>query len=75
MNPITVIVGFAAIAYGIYTTRTRRVAPEKFTKLAAMKQAWGEKAGMVVHVVGYTVLPVVLGLVLILTGLRGGSLF
>jgi len=75
MNLITVSVGFAAIAYGIYTARMRGVAPEKLAKLAIMKKAWGERTGMVVHVVAYTAMPVVLGLVLVLTGLRGDPLF
>ena len=40
-----------------------------------MKKFWGETGGLIVHVVGYTVVPIVVGIVLVLSGLRGGSLF
>jgi hypothetical protein len=75
MDPVTVLVGVAAIGYGLYTAWARRAKPEQFRKLEAMKRAWGERSGQLVHLVGYTVVPIVLGIVLVLRGVRGGSLF
>jgi len=40
-----------------------------------MKKFRGEKAGMAIHVVAYTVIPILFGIVLIITGLQGGSIF
>ena len=34
-----------------------------------MKKKWGEKAAVRIHVIGYTVLPLVAGVVLIIRGL------
>jgi hypothetical protein len=75
MNPVTVLVGVAAVSYGLYTAWARRAKPEQFNKLEPMKNFWGERAGQLVHVVGYTVLPIIIGILLIVTGLQGGSLF
>ncbi len=75
MNLVTVLVGAVAIAYGAYTAWARRTKPEQFKKLEPMKQFWGEKAGLAIHIVGYTVVPIVVGIVLVLRGLQGGSLF
>jgi len=36
-----------------------------------MKQKWGDEAGSAVHWAVYTVVPVLVGLVLIAVGLRG----
>ena len=75
MNPVTVLVGVAAIGYGVYTAWARRTRPEQFKKLEPMKKFWGERAGPIVHVVGYTLVPIVVGIVLLLSGLQGASLF
>ena len=75
MNLTTVVIGIAAIAYGLYTAWARRARPDQFRKLEAMKKTWGESAGQVVHVIGYTIVPIVVGVVLVLSGLRGGSVF
>jgi hypothetical protein len=75
MNPVTILVGAAAIGYGIYTAWARRAKPEQFRKLEPMKKFWGGKAGPIVHIVGYTIVPIVLGIVLVIRGLQGGSLF
>ena len=75
MNPVTVAIGVAAIAYGLYTAWARRTKPEQFAKLEPMKKFWGERGGLIVHVVGYTVVPIVIGVVLIMGGLRGVALF
>ena len=75
MNPITVAIGCLALCYGIFTAIWRAKHPEKFAKLEPMKRFWGERGGVVVHVIGYTVLPIVFGIVLIVSGVRGAALF
>ena len=75
MNPFTVLLGFALVCYGLYTAWARRAKPEQFRKLDAMKRFWGEKNGQLVHIVGYTVVPILSGSVVILIGLSGTSLF
>ena len=75
MDPVTVLIGVAAMAYGLYTAWARRAKPEQFKKLESMKKAWGETGGQMVHIVGYTLAPIIVGVVLVLGGLRGVSLF
>lgn len=64
------LLGAAAILYGFYTAFARARTPEKFAKLDAMKKQWGERAGTAVHIVAYTVVPIVVGVVLVLTALK-----
>lgn len=73
MDPLTIGLGVAATAYGCYTGYMRRKDPTRFGKLAAMKTFWGEKAGLAVHFVAYTAVPVVFGIALIVAGARGLS--
>jgi hypothetical protein len=73
MNPVNLLLGVAAVGYGAYTAWARQTRPEQFSKLEAMKETWGEGAGQAVHIVGYTVVPVIVGGYLIVSGLRGAS--
>ena len=75
MNLVTVLIGVASIAYGLYTAWARRAKPNQFKKLEPMKSLWGTKGGQALHVFGYTVMPIVLGIVLVVAGLRGVKLF
>lgn len=75
MNVTTVLVGVAAIAYGAYTAWARRAKPEQFKKIEPMKRVWGDTGGQVVHFIGYTLVPIIVGVILVLSGLRGGSVF
>jgi hypothetical protein len=75
MNPLTVGVGAAAIAYGLFTLVARVKRPEMFRKLEPMKQRWGPRAGLAIHVVGYTIIPIVFGVITVVSGLAGKSLF
>ncbi|HEX7128290.1 MAG TPA: hypothetical protein VF406_21265 [Thermodesulfobacteriota bacterium] len=75
MDPLTLVVGVAAVAYGLYTTYARVKSPSSFGKLAAMRSRFGHAAGTAVHVIAYTVLPVVFGLVAIVLGMQGKSIF
>ena len=75
MNPVTVGVGVAAIAYGLFTLVARIKRPEMFKKLAPMKERWGPNAGLAIHVVGYTVIPIIFGVISVVSGLAGKALF
>jgi hypothetical protein len=67
---LNLLLGVAAVLYGVYTAWVRARAPEQFAKLDAMKKQWGERVGTAVHVVGYTVVPIVVGVVLVLKALQ-----
>ena len=72
MNPVKIAVGIAALAYGLVTIYVRIKDPAKFFgKLAGMKKVYGERAGLIIHTVGYTVVPILVGLFFIYSGLRG----
>jgi hypothetical protein len=75
MDFTTMLVGVALVAYGLVTTWIRRTAPNKFRKLGPMKEFWGERGGFWIHVVGYSLLPIILGIILIFRGTRGLSIF
>lgn len=75
MDPVTVAVGVLAICFGAYTVWARSTRPEQFKKLEPMKKLWGEKAGLAVHFVAYTALPVGFGIMLVMQGMNGHSLF
>jgi len=66
------LLGIAAIGYGLYTAYVRATTPEKLGKLEAMRKQWGDSTGNAVHIIGYTVVPIVVGLVLLATDLLGG---
>jgi hypothetical protein len=75
MNIFTLVLGVFCVGYGIYTAFMRVKTPEKFGKLEAMKKKFGDKAGKIIHIVSYTIIPILVGIVFIITGFFGGSLF
>lgn len=68
---INLILGVLAIAYGVYSFVQRKTAPEKIEKLQTMIERNGEKMAHSIHLFGYTILPVVAGLLLLFSHLRG----
>ena len=68
---INFIVGVLAIVYGLYSFIQRKVAPEKIVKLQTMIERNGEKMGHSIHLFGYTILPIVAGLLLLYAHFRG----
>lgn len=60
-----IIVGILCLAYGIYTIILRKKKPESFSKLEAMKKAYGETTGYVIHFFAYSVMPILVGIVFI----------
>ena len=65
------ILGTASILYGLYTLVVRQVAPDKLSKLTDMKQRLGDKTGAKIHIVGYTVVPLVAGALILVAHFRG----
>ena len=74
MNIPTVIIGIAALLFGIYTIYMRSTNPEKFGKLKAMQENFGEKHGAILHLVCYSIIPIVFGIIMLFSGLIGVSL-
>ena len=75
MNTTTMIVGAAVFAFGLYTTILRQTRPQKLSKLQALKDLFGEKTGNTIHLLAYSVLPLVAGAIFLFAGSRGISLF
>ncbi len=68
---INFIIGVLAIVYGLYSFIQRKVAPEKIEKLQTMIERNGEKMGHSIHLFGYTILPIVAGLLLLYAHFQG----
>ena len=73
MNDISInfIIGVLAIAYGIYCYIQRKTAPEDIEKLQSLIERNGEKMGNAIHLFGYTIMPIVAGLMLLYAHYRG----
>lgn len=74
-NWIEIVVGFLALGYGVYSLYVRITDPERIGKLASMKRVYGAKAGAVIHLVMYSIIPIAFGLVLIASGFFGIDIF
>jgi hypothetical protein len=74
MNLFTMGFGAVICVYGLYTMTMRTRAPEKFGKLKGMKDKYGDSTGTALHIVAYTVVPIVMGIILSFAGFNGMSL-
>jgi hypothetical protein len=75
MNYTTLAIGLVALVFGLCTLYFRVKRPEKFGKLNAMKEKFGEKTGTAIHTISYTVLPIITGIIFIVGGLMGIAIF
>ncbi len=73
MDLMTAGIGALVVAYGCYTAYARMKAPQQFRKLEAMKKFWGVRAGIAIHVVAYTIVPILAGIAMIIADLNGLS--
>jgi len=67
---INLIIGVLAIGYGLYSYYQRKTAPESIEKLQTMIERNGEKMGHSIHLVGYTIMPIIAGLLLLFAHFR-----
>jgi hypothetical protein len=76
VNQLTVVIGVVMIAYGIYVFLLRlKNDTRKLQKFFNMKETIGEKKGSLVHLVGYVILPIIIGIVFVIMGFKGISFF
>jgi len=69
------MIGSAATSFGLSTLLLHLTRPQLFSKLAAMKERWGNAAGLTLHIIAYSLLPLLFGLLSLWAGVRGVSLF
>lgn len=67
---INFIIGIAAIAYGLYCYSQLKFAPEKIEKLRLLIERNGEKMGNSIYLFGHAILPIVAGVLLLLSHYR-----
>lgn len=75
MNYTTFAVGLFALIFGVCTLFLRVKDPGKLGKMNAMKKKYGEKTGVTIHTISYTIIPIVVGILFIVIGLKGGAIF
>jgi ABC-type phosphate transport system permease subunit len=75
MNFPSVIFGVALIGFGVMTAVLRKIRPTIFRKLESMKAALGPRKGVAIHIVFYTVLPILAGVMSTILGVLGMSFF
>jgi len=68
---INLAIGVLAIVYGLYSFYQRKSAPQDIAKLQTMIERNGEKMGHSIHLFGYTILPIVAGLLLLHAHFQG----
>ena len=70
------IIGILALLYGLYTIYLRvRKDSKAGGKLEKMKEVYGEKAGTVIHIIFYTIVPIAVGIVGIVAYCLGIKVF
>jgi hypothetical protein len=69
------IFGILALLMGLLTIYLRVFKNSKgLGKLETMKEAYGEKLGLAIHIISYTVVPIVVGIVMIVKYLLAENL-
>ncbi len=75
MDVLTLSIGMLSIAFGSATHLLRIKSPETIGRLGSMRNRFGDRAGLAVHFVAYTLMPLLIGILLLAAGSRGHALF
>ncbi len=74
MNYVSIAIGVTALLFGVYTLYARIKTPIVLKKLDAMKKAFGDRAGIILHTISYIIVPLAVGIIFIITGVNGKSI-
>jgi len=74
MNPevIAPAVGWFSIVLGLFTLLYRLIHPAFFRKLAMFQKAFGTAPGYMLHLFAYSLVPLVVGIVMLWADKHGG---
>lgn len=75
MDPVTFFIGLAMVLFGIFTSWLRLKKPEKLGKLKILQEKCGEVWGSILHIIAYTLIPIIAGTMFIVVGLKGYAIF
>ncbi len=71
MGPeLNFILGVLAIVYALYSYYQRKTAPQNIKKLQESIERNGEKMANRIHLIGYTIMPIIAGLMLLYAAWR-----
>lgn len=71
MDAPSIFIGAIALSYGLFTLYARFKKPSLLGKLQAMKDRFGPTVGGLIHLVVYTIVPIVIGGLILKAGLAG----
>ena len=74
MDWVTIGIGLLATGFGTFTLHLRSANPSSLRKLEPMKKVFGATIGNAIHFVAYSILPLVMGAMLIYLGVTGSSI-
>jgi hypothetical protein len=78
LNIVTTGLGILLLFIGLFTAYLHAYNPNSRLlgpKLEAMKKAYGQNAGFIVHLTAYSIVPITIGIIFIIAGYKGISLF
>ncbi|MEK6238850.1 MAG: hypothetical protein N2C14_29395 [Planctomycetales bacterium] len=75
MDPLSIGIGVLLVGYGCFTTYRRATNAPESKKMQVMKKAWGDGGGTALYVGAYSVMPVLCGVVFIISGVMGQPFF
>lgn len=75
MDAPSLFIGTISLAYGVFTLYARIKKPALLGKLQVMKDRFGDTAGGLIHLMAYTIMPIVIGGLLLKSGLAGHAIY
>jgi len=75
MNLPTIIIGGSAVTYGSLTLLLTVIKPVKLKALRILKERFGESAGLTIHLIGYSLIPLTFGILAFYKAAKGSPIF
>ena len=75
MDFVTLAMGLFSMGFGVFTTFLRFTNPAKLGKLEPMREKFGPDAGTAIHVLAYSVVPIVFGTTMLAAAVLGVTVY